>query len=111
MSLQDGSVPLKDLLFKMGLIDSPLCRFCNVDEEWPSHILGKCPNLLPLAQNRHDRITRILFNELLIARGAKPGLNAFSSSDTILIYDQQIKCDTSVRYNKPDIMLHDIREG
>jgi len=46
--LLTGHNTLRRHLYIMGLIDSPLCRRCGVEEETSAHVLCKCEALVSL---------------------------------------------------------------
>jgi ribosomal protein L40E len=46
--LLTGRNTQRNYLYKMGLIDSPLCRRCGAEEETSAHVLRECKALATL---------------------------------------------------------------
>ncbi|KAF1740232.1 hypothetical protein MXB_3234, partial [Myxobolus squamalis] len=107
LAIQDQAVPLNGLRAKWINGADPKCRLCKAKDEWPQHILGPCPNMLEDAKQRHDKVVRMIFDELLEKFGAPQDVSRFANDAVELTLDSFIPTVNRVSYNKPDILCFD----
>eukprot|EP00957_Ditylum_brightwellii_P132738 10121941-Ditylum_brightwellii.AAC.1 len=109
---------IKKKIFKLNC--SPLCRLCQQKDETVLHIISKCPKLAGTKYTkRHNYVARYIHWYLLKKRGIEVAAQWWNhvpiasviNGDTTITWDLKIITDKSLKHNRPDIVLHNKKEG
>lgn len=123
IAIQDQVVPTKNyrkFILKEN-IDNSRCRLCNTTEETIQHLIAGCPSLAPTAYlSRHNNVAKIIHLELSKKYGLLSEARNYYNYDpggfkenelSKLYWDFPLVTDTTIRHNRPDIVLFDKRSN
>jgi hypothetical protein len=109
---------IKKKIFKLDC--SPLCRLCQQKDETVRHIVSACPKLAGTKYTkRHNDVARYVHWNILKERGIEVTaqwwkhvpIASVIDGDTTITWDLKIITDKSLEHNRPDIVLHNKKEG
>eukprot|EP00957_Ditylum_brightwellii_P171294 13039699-Ditylum_brightwellii.AAC.1 len=109
---------IKHKIFKLDC--SPLCRLCQQKDETVWHIVSACPKLAGMKYTKHHNdVVRYVHWNLLKERGIEVPVQWWKhvpiasvlDRDTTIIWDLKIITNKSLKHNRPDIVLHNKKEG
>eukprot|EP00957_Ditylum_brightwellii_P200762 15304067-Ditylum_brightwellii.AAC.1 len=109
---------IKHKIFKLNC--SPLCRLCYQKDETVWHIVSACPKLAGTKYTkRHDDVACYVHWNLLKKTGIEVPVQWWKHEpialvldrDTTITWDLKIITDKSLEHSRPDIVLHNKKEG